>query len=87
MHLADVVREAEKAGFEVFEMEDLRNDYALTCHAWVARLLKNAESCKLLVGELTYRTWLLYLAASAVSFEDDETDAVQLTFEKRLSAK
>lgn len=84
-HLADVIREGERAGFEVLDMEDLREDYALTCHAWVSRLEANAEKCRNLVDEKTYRTWLLYLAASAVSFEDGETDAVQLTFRKRPS--
>ena len=82
-HLADVVREAERAGFGVLAVEDFRRDYALTCRAWVARLLENAETCRALAGETTYRTWLLYLAASAVSFEDGDTDAAQVTFEKR----
>lgn len=87
VHLADAVREAELAGFEVLEMEDLRKDYALTCRAWVSRLVQNAENCRTLAGDVTYRTWLLYLAASAVSFEDNQTDAVQLTFEKRPCAE
>lgn len=82
VHLADVVREAERVGFEVVEMEDLRRDYALTCHAWVRRLLANADECTRLVDDATYRTWLLYLAASAVSFEDGATNAVQVVFEK-----
>jgi cyclopropane-fatty-acyl-phospholipid synthase len=83
VHLADVVREAEQAGFGVLEVQDLRQDYALTCRAWVNRLVQHAETCIALVGEATYRTWLLYLAASAVNFEDGVTDAVQATFEKR----
>lgn len=83
VHLADVVLEAERAGFAVMEIEDIRRSYALTCRAWVARLMENAEKCCRLVGEATYRTWLLYLAASAVSFENGTTDAAQVTFEKR----
>lgn len=87
LHLADVVREAELAGFGVLEVEDLRKDYALTCRAWVNRLLQNAETCCGLVGEAIYRTWVLYLAASAVNFEDGVADAAQLTFEKRLKTR
>jgi cyclopropane-fatty-acyl-phospholipid synthase len=83
MHLADIVREAERAGFGVLEAEDFRKDYALTCRAWVSRLVQNEETCRVLVGKETYRTWLLYLAASAVSFEDGVTDAAQITLEKR----
>jgi len=82
VHLADMVREGERAGFEVLEIEDVRLDYALTCRAWVSRLLENRENCRRLVGDRTYRTWLLYLAASAVSFEDAETGAVQVVLGK-----
>jgi len=64
-------------------VKDLRLDYALTWHAWVNRLVQNAETCIALVGDVTYRTWLFYLAASAVNFEDDMTDAVEVRFEKR----
>lgn len=83
VHLADVVNEAERAGFGVLEINDLRRDYALTCRAWVQRLLLNADRSCALVGEETYRTWLLYLAASVVHFEDGMADAVQVIFEKR----
>lgn len=86
VHLAEVVREAERAGFEVRDVQDFRRDYALTCRAWVSRLLQNADTCTALVGLEIYRTWLLYLAASAVSFEDGVTDAAQITFEKRRPA-
>lgn len=81
-HLADVVREAEKAGFEIERMEDFRRHYALTCRAWVARLQQTAEACRSLTNEKTYRTWLVYLAASAVCFENGTTDAVQMVLRK-----
>ena len=86
MTLADVVQEAERAGFGILEVQDLRRDYARTCRAWVNRLLQNEEKCRILVGEATYRTWLLYLAASAVSFEDGTTDARQVTLEKQTDS-
>lgn len=81
-HLADVIREAGKSGFEVDAMEDFRPHYALTCEAWVARLQRNADACCSLVGASTYRTWLLYLAASSACFENGTTDAVQILFRK-----
>jgi cyclopropane-fatty-acyl-phospholipid synthase len=83
VHLDDVVREGERAGFEVVAMEDFRLNYALTCRAWVRNLEKRSEACRSLVGDDTYRTWLLYLAASAVSFEDGYTGAAQVLFAKR----
>jgi cyclopropane fatty-acyl-phospholipid synthase-like methyltransferase len=44
----------------------------------VANLITNAEKCRRLVDEVTYRTWLLYLAASAVNFEDGRIDCVEV---------
>lgn len=83
VHLHEVVREGERAGFEVIGMEDLRIDYALTCREWVRNLERNVETCKAIAGEKTYRTWLLYLAASAVGFEEDRISCSQVLFSKR----
>lgn len=83
--LPDVIREAESAGFEVLDVENLRPSYALTCRAWVDRLQKNAASCRRLVDEETYRTWLLYLAGSAVNFEDGHLDVHQILLARRDS--
>jgi len=86
-HLADVVRQAGKAGFEVEAMKDLRRHYGLTCEAWVARLQRGSEVCRSLVDESTYRTWLVYLAASAVCFENGTTDALQIVFRKSARSR
>lgn len=83
LHLDEVVREGERAGFEVVAMEDFRLNYALTCRTWVHNLEQRADACRRLVGDSAYRTWLLYLAASAVSFEDGATEAAQVLFVKR----
>lgn len=83
VHLSDVVREAERAGFKVIRMEEFGRHYATTCRRWVQRLQDGSETCRRLVDEETYRTWLLYLAASAVSFEDGGSGAAQLLMEKR----
>lgn len=82
VHLDDVVREGERAGFDVVGLRDLRRHYALTCKAWVANLQRNALKCRDLVGETTYRTWLLYLSASTISFEEGRTGAAQVLFLK-----
>lgn len=82
-HLSNVMRCAENAGFEVVELADLRLHYARTCREWVKRLQRNAKPCIDLVGETTYRTWLLYLAGSVVHFEDGQTGAYQILMAKR----
>ncbi|MFN0168549.1 MAG: class I SAM-dependent methyltransferase [Bryobacteraceae bacterium] len=81
--LDEVVRQAEIAGFEVLDVENLRPHYALTCRTWVERLRANEEACRTLVGGKVYRTWLLYLAASAVCFADGYTDVHQVLMAKR----
>lgn len=84
--LPEMIRAAEQAGFEVLDVENLRPHYALTCQAWVERLQKNSEACTALVGTETYRTWLLYLAASACGFLQGTTEVHQILLAKRGSA-
>jgi cyclopropane-fatty-acyl-phospholipid synthase len=84
-HLSDVIRAAEGAGFETLDVENLRPHYALTCRAWVSRLQQNAPACLQFVDTQRYRTWLLYLAASALSFRTGHTDVYQILFTKRVS--
>ena len=81
-HLSDVVRAAESAGFSIRKVESLRLDYARTCQEWVARLRRNRDTCVGLVGAEIYRTWLLYLAASAVNFESGQTDVFSIVMSK-----
>ncbi|HVT75641.1 MAG TPA: class I SAM-dependent methyltransferase, partial [Acidimicrobiales bacterium] len=65
-----VVLAMEAAGFEVRDVESLREHYALTLRAWVANLEANWSRAVELVGEARARVWRLYMAASAVGFED-----------------
>jgi cyclopropane-fatty-acyl-phospholipid synthase len=82
-HLADVIKAAEDAGFEVLDVESLRPHYALTCRHWVRRLAEKEDACVSLVGQEAYRTWLLYLAGAALSFEEGGTDVYQVLLAKR----
>jgi cyclopropane-fatty-acyl-phospholipid synthase len=85
VHLADVIREGEIAGLAPLEMHDTRKHYARTCRAWVTRLQQNARACRTFVSEVTYRTWLLYLAASALNLEDGCTGSTEVLFEKKAA--
>lgn len=82
-HLADVVKAAEDAGFEVLDVENLRPHYAMTCRHWVQRLMAAEPLCLKTAGRQTYRTWLLYLAASSLSFQEGQTDIYQILLAKR----
>jgi cyclopropane-fatty-acyl-phospholipid synthase len=65
-----VVLAMQDAGFEVRDVESLREHYALTLRAWVANLESEWGRAVELVGEARARVWRLYMAASAVGFED-----------------
>jgi cyclopropane-fatty-acyl-phospholipid synthase len=60
---------AEAAGFEVRDVENLREHYALTLRHWVRRLEERQAEATRLVGDAVYRTWRLYLSSSVVNFE------------------
>ena len=61
---------AEASGFEVRDVENLREHYALTLRNWVRRLEEHHDEAVSLVGEAVYRTWRLYMSFSAVQFEN-----------------
>jgi len=84
-YLSEMVRAAGRAGFEVLDVENLRPHYARTCRMWVERLLAHEQACRDIVGGPIFRTWVLYLAASALSFDAGLTDIDQVLFAKRSS--
>ncbi|WP_344261641.1 cyclopropane-fatty-acyl-phospholipid synthase family protein [Streptomyces sodiiphilus] len=59
----------EQAGFEVRDLESLREHYALTLREWVRNLEENWPQAVSLTTEGRARVWRLYMAASAVAFE------------------
>lgn len=64
-----VLEAAEAAGWEIRDVENLREHYTLTLRHWVRRLEANESEACALVGEQTYRVWRLYMAASAHGFD------------------
>jgi len=59
---------AERNGFEVRDVENLREHYARTLRDWVANLERNREAAIAATDERTYRVWRLYMAGSAQGF-------------------
>ena len=60
----------ELAGFEVRDVESLREHYARTLAHWVENLEKNWEHAVELVGQSRARVWLLYMSGSINSFDN-----------------
>jgi cyclopropane-fatty-acyl-phospholipid synthase len=70
LDVGEVVLAMERAGFEVRDVESLREHYARTLRSWIANLRSGWDDAVASVGERRARVWLLYLAASALGFED-----------------
>jgi cyclopropane-fatty-acyl-phospholipid synthase len=59
----------ERAGFEVRDVESIREHYAHTLRRWVANLEADWARAMQLTSPGRARVWRLYMAASALSFE------------------
>jgi cyclopropane-fatty-acyl-phospholipid synthase len=59
----------EEAGFEVRDVQALREHYARTLRAWVANLEAQWSQAVRLTSVGRARVWRLYMAASALAFE------------------
>lgn len=76
---------AEAAGFEVRDVENLREHYALTLRDWVRRLEANEARARAAVGDETYNVWRFYMAGSAHGFSVGRMGLGQTLLAKRLS--
>ena len=76
--ITQAVQAAEQAGFEVRDVENLREHYERTLRLWVEGLRVNAATLLNLVSETTYRTWLLYMAGCAAAFRRGEIAVYQM---------
>ena len=70
MDVGQLILDMEKSGFEVRDVESLREHYSKTLHAWVQNLRVGWDEAVSAVGEARARIWLLYMAASANGFDN-----------------
>ncbi|MDE2747589.1 MAG: cyclopropane-fatty-acyl-phospholipid synthase [Chloroflexota bacterium] len=68
-HIAYVLDVAAKAGFEVRDVESLREHYALTLKNWLARYEAHEETILDMLGPVGYRRWRIYLTGARWVFE------------------
>ncbi len=76
------LQRAEEAGWEVRDVESLRQHYVLTLRAWVGNLEANREAALKVVDEATYRVWRLYMASSAYGFSTNRITVFQTLLAK-----
>lgn len=65
------VRHLTNAGFELRDVEALREHYVRTIEAWGARLEEDWDTFLAMVGPNQARIWRLYMAGSALAFEEN----------------
>lgn len=73
---------AEQNGFEVRDVESLREHYALTLRHWIRNLESHRAEAVRIKDERTYRTWRLYMAAAAQGFERGQANVFQALLSK-----
>ncbi len=78
---------AEACNFEVRDVEDLREHYALTLRNWVRRLEEHHAEGIRLAGEVVFRTWRLYMSASVRLFETAQIGVHQTLLSKPDNGK
>ncbi|MEU4652793.1 cyclopropane-fatty-acyl-phospholipid synthase family protein [Streptomyces sp. NPDC023723] len=72
------VGQLERAGFEVRDVEAIREHYAHTLRRWVANLEAGWDRATRLVSPGRARVWRLYMAASALAFEHNRIGVNQV---------
>ena len=68
--VGSVVSAMQEQGFEVRDVEALREHYARTLRHWVARLESHWGTAVTLVGAPRARIWRLYMAGCCLNFEE-----------------
>jgi cyclopropane-fatty-acyl-phospholipid synthase len=73
---------AESSGFEIRDVENLREHYALTLRHWLRRLEAHQDEALRFVDEATYRVWRLYISGSAHGFRSGHIAVYQTLLAK-----
>jgi cyclopropane-fatty-acyl-phospholipid synthase len=73
-----VVSAMQGRGFEVRDVESLREHYARTLRHWVANLESNWDEAVEHAGTARARVWRLYMAGAAINFEAGRTSVHQV---------
>jgi cyclopropane-fatty-acyl-phospholipid synthase len=81
------LRAAELTGFELRDIEGLREHYTLTLHHWVRRLESHAEEVRRVTDDTTYRIWRLYMAGAAHAFQSGRLNVYQTLLAKPVNGR
>ena len=76
------LRAAEERQFQVRDVENLREHYALTLRCWVRQLEAKADRARAIVGDVAYRVWRLYMSGAAFRFGTGRYNLYQVLLSK-----
>ena len=76
--LSGTLAHLERAGFEIRDVEALREHYVLTVRAWQDTLERRWDEVVAHSGERFARVWRLYLAGGALAFEENRMGVDQI---------
>jgi cyclopropane-fatty-acyl-phospholipid synthase len=85
--LPQALTAAEEAGFEVRDVENLREHYERTLRFWVGDLERNAHRARQHVSDTTYRIWRLYMAGCAAAFRRGDIAVYQTLLSRPTRGK
>ena len=82
-HIGHSLTMMESNGFEVHDVENWREHYALTSEHWCKRLYGNKDAAIEAIGPEKTRLWLLYLAGVSLGFRRGSIQIFQTIASKR----
>lgn len=80
--LERVIIQSENSGFEVREVESLREHYPLTIQHWLSRLEQGRDKAVAELGEVAYRAWRIMMAGYLHLLEKGDLSEYQVLFTK-----
>jgi cyclopropane-fatty-acyl-phospholipid synthase len=84
-HIGHTCESLEASRFEVHDVEDWREHYALTTRFWCQRLSARKDEAIAMVGPERYRLWVAYLAGVSFGFTDGSLRIYQVVASKHAS--
>ena len=72
-----IIANAERVGFELRDVESLREHYAMTLRHWTHGLEKHSAEAIRIAGARAYRVWRMYMSAGAYNFANGRLNLIQ----------
>ena len=85
--IGNTVSVMEQQGWEVCDVENWRDHYALTTRLWCERLTANKDEAVAVAGPHIYHMWVAYLGASSLAFSRNNIRIYQTLAAKKARGR